>query len=207
MRAATVININPRVAQVIADMMTLSTLMVIAEKLGDPVDDADRWAEMMCNRPGEWASAVAMLHFSESCVDGAMDTEGANAARPFACQACSATFHTARARDSHARIKHGARAPQRWYAPASGTCPVCATEFRSRLRLLAHLCDSRRTRCWTTITSKPKAFKKLDKVTLDRLDAEDTKTRRNAWKKGHSHAIAVGSARRGDGRSIGRAKL
>ena len=125
---------------------------------------------------------------------------------PFACAECAARFLTARALASHARRKHGVRAAQREFAHGSGVCQVCLSSFGTRLRLLRHMCDSRRTRCWDAILADPAGFSKLEAEELVTLDLADRAHRREAQREGRSLPVSVGPARNAEGKVIGQVR-
>ena len=116
---------------------------------------------------------------------------------------CSAALASSKALKSHMRVKHGVLSPQRLFAGSDGKCASCSTAVGSRLRLLAHLSDTRRTACWTHVH----LLRPMRVSACAVLDAADTMSRRRAWKIGHSHAIAHGAAIRSNGRPKGRASL
>ena len=89
----------------------------------------------------------------------------------------------------------------RAFAEADGLCPICKTCFNSRLRLLAHLSDTRRPKCRDKLlcgTATPLSQKRI--AVLDELDKV---TRRNAQRLGQTHPVAIGSAVRANGKRIG----
>ena len=99
------------------------------------------------------------------------------------------------------RIFHQVRAPMRAFAPADGKCRACGVAFQTRLRLLAHLSDSRRPRCrdWHLAHAEP-----LCAEVVVALDAEDKCLRLTAQRAGLSHVIAVQPALAPSGRVVGR---
>ena len=56
---------------------------------------------------------------------------------------CFATFATEKALLQHKRIRHGYKDKVTRYIDGSGTFPMCKTNFRTRLRVLAHVTDNR----------------------------------------------------------------
>ena len=72
----------------------------------------------------------------------------------------------------------------------------------TRLRLLAHLSDSRRPRCRDELLSG--FHLPLSAEETAELDAKDTEAKREAARSGHSHVIAAGAARTRDGKLLGR---
>ena len=104
---------------------------------------------------------------------------------------------------SHLRSVHCVRCLQRFYATPNGKCLECGTELKSRLKLLAHRCDVRRTRRWVAVQGRPEL--RLPTSTVAELDSAYTNARKSSRRAGHSHVIAVGAAARADGRQVGRA--
>ena len=91
----------------------------------------------------------------------------------------------------------------RFFAPADGICQVCKSEFHTRLRRLAHLCDSRRPKCRAILLNNPQ-FVSLSNDEVNELDEIDKVQRREATRQGHTHPIAKYSAKTKDGRVVGR---
>ena len=89
------------------------------------------------------------------------------APRGSAWQHCSPVFATSRALGSHSRAEHGDRLGIGCYLPNS-TCPCCGTDFRDRLRCIAHSSEKRLTRCsgWVLAHCAPID----DQAELQRLD-------------------------------------
>ena len=100
------------------------------------------------------------------------------------------------------RIKHKVKAPIAAYVDGSGVCPACKTVFHTRIRCLAHLTDSRRPRCREVILSG--SWPQLSQSMLEQLEEVDRNARREAQRNGKTHPTAKGSAKRADGRIIGR---
>jgi hypothetical protein len=90
----------------------------------------------------------------------------------------------------------------RYYADAKGICPICKTDFKSRIRCLAHLSDRRRTKCSDMILES--GVSKLSQAIVDKLDMADRTFRREAHQSGHTHPIAQKPATRHNGRVVGR---
>ena len=120
-----------------------------------------------------------------------------------ACSVCHARFPTERALASHCRAKHGHQLGIKQYIDGSGVCPSCGTQFRTRLRCIAHLSDRRRPRCanWVLANCRP-----LASDVLSRLDEKDREALREAWSQGHTHALARGPAPTREGKRIGRCR-
>lgn len=180
-----------------------------AERLGDPEAAPAAWRTFVLESPTRWSAAVALLHFVDSCCDlaAASPVSGGGGTRPFPRMQCTLSFHSCKARDQHMRIKHGVRCLQILFALANATCLSCQTKFGSRLRLIGRLCDSRRTKCWDAIRVDPENFLPLFATTVEALDRLDQEQRREAQRRGHSHALARGPTLRANGSVVGRARL
>ena len=118
------------------------------------------------------------------------------------CEECATSFSTHKALQTHMRRKHGVRCLQRFFVDNEGLCPVCGILFHSRLRCLAHLCDSRRTMCWSQILASPSNYQKLSFERLA-LDETDRILKREAYRAGHSHVIACKTAATAQGKQTG----
>jgi hypothetical protein len=128
--------------------------LVLAPRLHElPMPDSHPhiWERWMCKWPTAWAalirhflavvaelpqkylSAVASVRGPIFFCAGEDDGE-------WVCLrcACAPVFCTRRGLKIHAIRCHDSRIEVRWFAIGS-VCPVCQTDFRSRLRLLAHL--------------------------------------------------------------------
>jgi len=197
----------PWVDLVVDDMRRLGQLVARCGHLGDPDVCVDAWVGYISASAERWRCDVNMLHFTSSVLDrqAVGDVE---VARPFSCPHCDYAAATARQLGSHVRIKHGHRATQRQFAPASGVCPVCATTFSTRLQLLAHLCESRPNRmgarCWQSIIAAPGKYRPLPAKVVEKLDGLDRDARKASWKAGRSHALTIAPAITSGGRAVGR---
>ena len=197
----------PWLSLVAADMQRLRALVSECASLPCPEACAQEWYQFILADAGRWSRVVSMLFFTDSVCDRDVVAPSAAPARPFVCAQCAASFCTARELGQHSRIKHGARCQQRMFAPASAVCPVCGTMFRARLRLLAHLCDSRRPKFWHAILADPVKYPPLSAKMVEELDMQDNELRKAARRAGHSHHLAEGLAIRANGSCIGRARL
>ena len=70
--------------------------------------------------------------------------------------------------------------------------------------MLAHLSDKRRAQCATEIVRRD--LPKMSVATVQALDVEDRRLRREARRSGHSHAIAVRPALTVAGKFTGHVK-
>ena len=141
-----------------------------------------------------------------SCLDSKASAAEISQANQYMCNVCSGldrpAFATPKALASHMRTVHKIRTPMRAYADSNGVCPACATTFCSRLRLLAHLCDSRRPRCRNYILGS--GLPTLSAERVAKLDSEDREARRLAKRQGHTTVLAKAAAVKADGRRTGR---
>ena len=158
----------------------------------------------MLREKGEWSGIIEACNYVDSVLDTPVAESNSPEVRPFVCLLCSDSrpaFPSHKALASHQRTSHGVRSPMRAFAEADGLCPICKTCFNSRLRLLAHLSDTRRPKCRDKLLSgtvPPLSHKRI--AVLDELDKV---TRRNAQRLGQTHPVAIGSAVRANGKRIG----
>ena len=165
----------------------------------------DKWHQLMYDNPHAWNKIVDAYFFSESCLDrvqlgteiGSM-TAGNCEAWP--CPDCTSQFPNEKALMQHRRKVHQYRDPRSLRIDGSGICPACQTNYRTRMRTLAHVCDRRNVRCGPWILHNVPV---LSPEELSRLGDIDRAARNAARKAGHSHAIAVGPAVKRNGRHIG----
>ena len=157
--------------------------------------------------PGNFKSAVGCIHFIESACDkGEAHASQLSNALEHKCHECNVAFGSPKALASHNRIKHGMRAEQRFFCSSDGICQQCDTNFKTRLRLFAHLCDTRRDKCWLAVKHHPEQFIKLSIDEYARLDLEDRSARTSAYAEGKTHPSPVGSASARLGKAIGFAR-
>ena len=188
----------------LSDLRRMRQLVARCSRLPEPDDDPEVWTDFVLQDPLRWKQSVAMLHFIDSVCDVRAGPDGAAVCRPFACAECGVAFETSKQYTQHRRSRYGERCPQRFYAPASGVCPACESTFGTRLALLSHLCDSRRSACWQTIVNHPGKYTKMLPQEVATLDALDRTARTAAKRLGHSHALATGGCVRKDGTPVGR---
>jgi len=111
-------------------------------------------------------------------------------------------FLTQKALGQHCRVKHKAKHPMSLFAPISGICLACRTDFKTRLRLMRHLCDKRRPKCRHAIESG--GFQPLTNEEVEVVVVAERALLKEARSQGHSHVLAKSEARRADGRIAGR---
>ena len=139
----------------------------------------------------------------DSVLDSKQTESACTSGLTHVCHECThrPAFETQKALLLHRRIRHKYRDLIVTYVDGSGVCPVCGTSFHSRLRCMAHLTDSRRTKCRDVILAG--SFPSVSSVQLAKLEESDRVARRLAFKNGHSHALASSSAVTVDGKKIG----
>ena len=83
---------------------------------------------------------------------------------------------------------------------------ACKAQFQSRLRLIAHLSDTRvgRDKCRLKVLNG--SLRPLASSIVEHLDEIDRSARRDARRAGNSHPLAVGQARNVDGKAVGHVK-
>ena len=173
--------------------------------LGDPCEHASKWERFIVTDSAAWSHAVTLVYFETSVLDRCNSGEiSVCAGTRFTCSICPLhpSFASTRALGSHMRAKHGSRCPARLYINADAVCPMCGTNFKQRIRAIAHLSDRRRTKCWDAIVASQ--LTPLSEALVASLDQHDASARRAAHKLGSSHALSVGRAVRSNGVGIGR---
>ena len=154
----------------------------------------------------KWHTLVAKVFFIESCLDvhGTVTSPAHN----FVCHECVASkvlgktsFATAKALQSHQRVKHGTRNNICMYIGDTATCPSCKTVFSSRLSVVSHLSDSRRPKCRDAVLANCPI---LEPSVVAELNAQLTNMRRVARQCGRSHHIVTAPAVNAQGKQTGR---
>ena len=163
------------------------------------LDDTDARHGLMLDEL-TWKRLVTSLFFVEFVTDRHVhEAHDSSRVLAYQCAKCNAAFSSSKGLEQHSRIKHGDRLDIRRFVH-SATCPACGTDFRDRLRCIAHLSDRRRPACaiWFKSNVVP-----LEDQRLLELNSADTLLRREAFKKGCSHHRAKLPAVRRDGRIVG----
>ena len=151
-----------------------------------------------------WRRIVTTIFYYDSIVDNAAvenSTPISSHIVRYPCAQCDAIFATEKVMLSHQRVKHGVRVLEKTYCDDSGVCPVCKTNFKTRLRCIRHLTDKRRQRCRMQLHVQ---CLQLPPEEVKRLDDLDTVRKREAYREGHSHVMAAGVAKHPDGKQVGR---
>ena len=197
----------PWVDLVARDTAMLSTLRLLPD--GFPTFDGDpaAWSELM-HDSAAWARVLDGIAFAESACDAqavptADDAGPLARALHFPCAHCEQAFASQKARDSHARAKHGVRSP--FHARvASAICPCCGVNFRQRIRCLNHLGDRRRPRCAQHVMLHCPLLTPAETARLDQVDRSD---RRNVQRAGHFRVVSTLPALNSEGHAIGHSSL
>lgn len=206
-------NVLPWVGLVIDDMRALRHTVSLCNVLPDPACSHDDWASfILCD--AKWFQAFSCFRYCEPCLEdfkvvsavtACVTTPVVTHAR-HGCNQCSAVFTNRKALLAHQRTKHQQRAEQRYYSNAEGVCQVCCTQFHTHARLLQHLTDRRRTRCWSTICAELFNYNRLSEESVNELDEWYRVQKADAFKHGHSHILAKKPARTQAGKLIGRVR-
>ena len=96
-----------------------------------------------------------------------------------------------RSRDAAAR-----ESKPKYYAPASGMCPVCRCTFSTRLRLVAHLTDQRLRYGRTPCFQRVQPSMRITAAECKRLDELDRRSRAEARKAGKTQPKSAGPCKR-----------
>ena len=115
--------------------------------LGSPIDNAQSWKELMLSYPAEWSELVGRFFFQglgpfvpDEPEKGAKLLKRGGA---FGCQVCGESgFQSQKALEQHTRVKHGQKCAMNFFV-ADARCPVCNKQFADRLRVIAHLSETR----------------------------------------------------------------
>ena len=179
-------------------------MISLCSHLPHPAEDVDQWYSFIEKDQQRWSHVTSMLHYSSSALDD-RTSDQAGKPKTHQCPECEACLADEKAMDQHRRRKHGVRQMQRFYANGDGICPVCKARLCTRLRLLSHLSDKRRPKCWNVIRSAPAQHKLADAL-VEKLDESDRVERLNARRQGRSHAVAKGQSFAANGKMTGRVR-
>ena len=155
--------------------------------------DASQWCSFIEAFPHQFRESVKQLVVHESVLDthvGPLNAPECTSHGAHVCATCGKSFASKRARDMHGRKKHAERSPFASLIGDTCQCPICATTFSTRLRLLAHLAETR----VRGKKSRPCGPQLLDRNPTqipvherDALNALDTTARREAKRVGYMH--------------------
>lgn len=184
------------------DMLIMKQRVSLCSHLPDPGVDPNAWSDFVAGDPHRWSLAISCVAFCSSQLDSTACLD-LPATRTVTCTVCGMLCADSKAMQQHRRIKHNVRSPRRYYVEAHGRCGACGTCFLSRLRLLAHLSDPRRPKCWKFICDYPDQTSPLSEERVTELDEADRPARREAQRQGMSHVKAIGPAVTVAGKLIG----
>jgi hypothetical protein len=164
----------------------------------------DTWCHCMQHERREYAHCIAQIFYCESALDTHASDAPTALSNTHVCMLCrpACVFASKKALDSHSRSKHNATSQIPVYIDNSGVCPACRTSFCSRIRVVAHLSDSRRPKCRDRVLAGE--FPRIAHDLFLKLQEQDRIMKRLALREGHTHVIASGSATKLDGKTIGR---
>ena len=134
----------------------------------------------------QWDTVVRELFWDTSCVDPVRHVDTVTSISITCTEWIGTTgemrqFMVVKALLRHQRMKHGFRNPMRCFADDDGVCGACGTNFRTRLRLLDLLSDSRRTHCRDVCNRV--TVTKLSIERVEELDELDRVARTSARQK------------------------
>ena len=109
-------------------------------------------------------------------------------------------FGSSRALATHIRIGHKQRSGLRCFLDASATCPVCKTQFASRIRWLAHVSEQRKRGASQALSCRERLERgevsPLESSMVDALDEIDKKLRAEARRSGRVQPLVLVKASR-----------
>ena len=163
-------------------------------ELGDPRQNQAKWLDFMCSFPNGWKQIVRKWVFHESALDRSQQRKMLPKSSSFPCVPCGLFFDSRRALEQHQRSVHGRRSSVKHWANSTGKCVVCGSVFSTRLRLVAHLTESR-----TRYGKRPcreflHLFPPLSGEAVRELDLLDSKARRDARHRGHTQPLSSAPA-------------
>ena len=168
------------------------------ETMGDPSTHPNEWFDLMCNFSNEWRDIVDCYHtsYDDQQVASSIPASSHVRACQFVCAQCDGVaFETSKQLLAHQRAKHGLRNPIVYLVGDFSICPICGTDFRSRIRLIAHLSETRIRSKYMPSNCRheflARAPKTLDPAVTERLNKIDRAARHVAVKQGRSHVIAT----------------
>ena len=176
------------------------------DELGDPSDRHDdvcleRCVMFIKQFPAEWQAYVSTFHTRSMRMDIALEPKSDQQQRCrndmqglHICDVCEAegkhaAFANARALYCHMRQKHRLRNPLKRYVDGSLRCPVCAVQFESRIRVIAHVSEKRmrgKSQVSCRLMLEQGTFPTVPAALLTQLDEQDRLSRRVARRNGKS---------------------
>ena len=188
----------PWAHMIIHDFKVLKeALPSIFQNMSDPDVFPDAFCRIARDQPRNWEKIVGryfQLHddYNPSETEDRADSISASACHK--CDRCSRSFASSKALKAHQRKKHGDTCVVDKYIGDVSVCPVCGSDFNSRVRLTTHLSDSR-VRSKTRMTSCHAVFlasnpSLISQNVLERCRLRDRCIRAEARKQGRTHEIA-----------------
>jgi len=185
----------PWAAIVIQDFSVLKqALPRVFQEMSDPDTFPDAFYRIARDQPREWKQIVGRyVQLHDDCNSSQADS--VSKITGHTCDRCARSFATLKALLAHQRKKHGDTCAVNKYIDDVSLCPVCLTDFHSRVRLITHLSDTR-VRSKTRLTSCNAVFLAskppiVQQDVLERCMARDRCVRAQASKQGHTHEIAT----------------
>ena len=163
------------------------------DSLGDPDVSADGWWHLIGHFPVEWRAVVDLYHTCSNDDDNLSSKHIITNVQTCRCPTCEATFLTPKALAQHARIKHSVQSAASVCIPSISICPMCSTDYHTRVALLAHLSDFR-IRLKIRNTCCAREYVASNPVQLPRDISEQVcdqarLLRKRAHADGHTHPI------------------
>ena len=167
-------------------------------EIGPPTKRPQCWVDLIRDHPSEWKQLCGQIFVQRSSSGPASHDKpkGVPAASPcalFSCTQCGAAgFKSQKALSQHERVVHGARCLMNKFV-ATNRCPCCGLVFADRLRVIAHLSETRqrskvrKQTCRDTVLQG--GIPELDLAVVERLDAEARTQRSAARKAGHTRPV------------------
>ena len=209
----------PWVALLLEDLRAVRSAIASCSMMPDPECDSGPWISLM-HSGAKWSQMLGCFMYCEASIGAAQTLRSSVGNVPtaaseisgtgavvshggYSCDTCNGIFTNAKALLAHQRAKHQQRVEQRFFSNLDGVCQVCGTVFHTHARLLRHLTDRRRTRCWTAIRTDPGNFIRQSPTQVSELDDWYRKQKALAFKTGHSHIISAKPARTSAGKMVG----
>ena len=195
-----------RLRQDLADLFAVAPEKLA--ELGCPIAQAPRWRDMIVKCPLEWKEICDFLFYQGTSTHA--DRPSRPPVRPsvssvspsvrpsdgganLRCDLCPAAgFKTAKALGQHKRVMHAARCVMNSYVE-SNQCPACGHKFADRLRVIAHLSETRQRSKNPKQSCRDKVleggFAQLPPDRVKELDESAKLQRRAARKAGHTRPV------------------
>jgi len=187
----------PWVVQLLSDFACLKRFYITKlDEMPDPTMQPHAWTSLINEFPYEWKELVnGYTEYENPCTDRVL--QSSHGQHEFVCSLCatSPAFKNAKALASHIRCKHKVTSPLNKYIDNSGICPVCATNFHSRTRVLAHVSETRvrnksgRKTCRQILQAGD--FPEISESIFADATLASRTERREAQRRGRTHTLAI----------------